>query len=104
VSYYDGGRGAFYARENCSAITLANQWLGDVEAGIGTPEMELRVLTDGCKQDYSVLLPGGGDDDTTGGVVPEPLTFLAVLGATGALGGYLRRRKVPKVPCETTGT
>jgi len=88
--YHYGDRGSFYAKENASAITLANDWLGDVSAGMGEADLELRVLTNPCKQDYSIILPAA---DPPSGVIPEPLTVLALTGAVAAVGAYVRRRR-----------
>jgi len=58
--YHYDDRGGFFAKENSSAIALANDWLTEVSAGTGEVDLELRVLTDGCKQDYSIILARAG--------------------------------------------
>ena len=90
LSYYDyGDRGTFYAKDGDS-IALANEWLADVVAGSGDPLIRLRVLTDPCKQDYSVILPDKPYPASP--AIPEPLTAAAMFAAVAGLGTYVRRR------------
>ncbi|MBL7134423.1 MAG: PEP-CTERM sorting domain-containing protein [Phycisphaerae bacterium] len=83
--------GIFYTNSptDVDAVALANAWLDDVELQTGdAPDIRLRVLTDPCTQDYSMILP----DPSTPPVVPEPLTLLGVALGIGGLGGYIRKR------------
>ena len=95
-----GDRGSFYARNTTydnvnGSISLASDWLDDVVAQSGNPEIRLRILTDPCKQDYAMILP----EPTTPNdpVIPEPLTLLALTAGVGGLGGYLKKRFSTKV-------
>jgi len=93
LSYYDGDRGSFYAK-NSSSVALANDWLDEVVAETGVPDIALRILTDPCKQDYAVILPDVPEPPSNG-AIPEPMTMLALIAGLGGTGGYLRRRRLP---------
>lgn len=94
----DGGAWAVAAATTPDALgmvtgpdTLYTIALGDVQADA------FRFVTEDGNQvslheiivDGEIYTPGG-----PGGVIPEPLTVVAVLGAMGGLGGYLRKRRV----------
>ncbi len=67
-------------------LATANDWLDAL--GTDQPDVGLRVLANADKQDFAMWVP-----DLPGGVIPEPLTAVALLLGGAALTAYSRRRR-----------
>jgi len=93
----DGGAWTVAAQTTPGALGVTTGALVDYTIALGDVQADrVRFVTDGGGQlslheivlEGTIYNPGG-----PGGVIPEPLTVVAVLGAMGGLGGYLRKRR-----------